>query len=225
MPSVHITTADPLGLADPGVINLKSLTPSTPRSFLEVLGSDGKYIAEAIKTLNPLEQFDIVYELLDTASLEIPLGVAVNTNYLITSLSCSCGPKKYPEVSLTVIKPSNAAMIKAYSGAITLTFVGGMGIVNKFDATSTGSFISSQCSVSMQSLDADNETTGDFETDGIYRYGFKQEVSCEAYGAITIPGTAHASPNAPATPKETAEGWQIYAASFWTYLDPATEGA
>lgn len=220
MANVHITSADPLDFADAGVINLRKITPSTPRSYLEVLGSDGKYLADALKVLNPLEQYDIVYDLLDTADLDVVLGIAVNTNYLITAVSCSCGPKKYPELSISCIKPSNANMIKAYGTGITVNFVGGMGIVNKWGATSASSFISSQMSVSMQSLDADNETSGDFLEGGIYRFGFKQEMSFEAYATIVAPTGAHASPNHPTTPIESAEGWQIYPASFWQYLDP-----
>jgi hypothetical protein len=217
--TVHITTADPLGLASAGVINLKSLTPSTPRSYVEVLLASGKYSAAAIKTIKPLEQWDITYELLDTASLVVHLGVVVNTNFLVTAYSCNCGPEKYPEVNLTVIKPSSAGMIKAGTDK-TITAVGGFGIVNKWGATSTKSFISSGCTISMQSLEAMHETSGDFMAAGIYRFGFKQECQAEAYAAIVTPVGAHATPNAPTTPKETAEGWQSYQASWWTYLDP-----
>lgn len=220
--AAHITSTDPLGLATAGVINLKSITPSTPRNYLEAVNPGGRSIANAIKVLRPLIQYDIVYELLDTASLVLPFGVAVNTNFLLTSASCNSAPEKYPEVTVSCIRPSAANMIKAYSGgvAVVLTCVGGMGIVNKFGATSTAAFISSQASVSMKNLDAVDEVSGDFLVGGIYRYGFKLECQMEAYGEITIPVAAHATPNKPATPKETAEGWQIYPASFWKYLDP-----
>lgn len=220
MPNVHITATDPLGLASAGVINLKSITPTTPRSYVEILLSSGKYSAAAVKKIKPLEQFDIVYELLDTASLTVAFGVAVNTNFLISSFSCASGPEKYPEVTISCIKPSSATLIKAYSGSVSLTAVGGFGIVNKWDATAASAMISSQCSVSMQSLDAMDETTGDFLLGGIYRFGFKQECQVEAYGAITIPAGAHAKPNEPSTPKQTAEGWQTYQGSWWKYLDP-----
>lgn len=219
--NAHLTVTDPLGLASAGVINFVGYTPSTPRSYLEVDAPSGKPLAAAVKLLKPLDQFEIEYDLLDTASLVVPFGVAVNTNYLITAASCDCGPDKYPRVALTCIKPSAAAMIKAYTGSITLTFVGGMGIVNKFGATSTGAFISSKCSVSMKSLEAMHETSGDFLTGSIYRFGFKQELSYEAYEAIVAPAGAHGSPNIPATPKQSPDGWQIYSASFWKYLDPA----
>jgi len=222
MPDAHITSTDPANLAS-DVIELRSIKPSTPRSYLEVLGNDGRYKASALKVLNPLSQWDLTYWLYDTASLVIPFGVALNTNYLVTAFSCQCDPQNYPVVNLSIIKPSAANLIKAYPNSVEVTVVGGMGIVNKFGATSTASFISSQCSVSMQSLDAQHETSGDFEVGGIYRFGFKQEVQVAAYAAITIPGGAHASPNAPATPEETVDGWQIYNASFWTYLDPQTE--
>lgn len=218
--NAHISTSDPLSLASAGVINLVDLTPSTPRSFHEVLLSNGKYKSAALKTLKPLDQWEITYELLDTASLVIPLGVAVNVSYLVTALSCSCAPDKYPEVKVTVIKPSNANKIKAYGSAISYTFTGGFGIVNKFGATSTNAFISSSLSISMQSLEAMEETTGDFLEGGLYKFGFKEETSFEAYAAITY-AAAHATPNKPTTPKETRDGWQVYPASFWKYLDPA----
>lgn len=220
MPNVHITSADPLGLASAGVIDLESITPSTPRSFVEMLLASGKYSASAVKAIKPLDQFDIVYNLMDTASLTVAFGVAVNTNFLITSFSCSSGPEKYPQVKLTAIKPSNAAMIKAYASAISLTAVGGFGIVNKWGATAAAAMISSECSISMQNLDAMDETSGDFMTAGIYRFGFKQECQVEAYGAITMP-THHGAPNAPTTPKQSAAGWQSYMASWWKYMDPA----
>lgn len=219
--AAHITSTDPLGLASAGVINLVDITPSTPRSFLEVLLPTGKYKSAAVKTLKPLDQFDVTYELLDTASLVIPLGVAVNTNYLVSALSCTCGPDKYPEVKVSVIKPSVANKIKAYGGTATsITIAGGLGIVNKWGATSTAAFISSQMSISMQTLEAMEETGGDFLEGGIYKFGFKQETSFEAYAAITF-AAAHAAPNHPATSRETREGWQIFSASFWKYLDPA----
>lgn len=218
--SVHITSSDPLNLASAGVINLKKLTPTTPRNYVEPLLSSGLFSAGGLKMIKPLEQWDIIYELLDTASLTIAFGAAINTNYLVTAFQCSCGPDKYPEVTLTVIKPSSASMIKAYGSSIDITVVGGFGLVNVYGATAAADFLSSQCSVSMQSLEGMDETSGDFMVDGIYRYGFKQECSAEAYGAITIPGTAHASPNAPSTPTESAEGFQIYSAAWWTYLDP-----
>lgn len=221
MTVAHITSADPLGLAVAGVIDLRSITPSTPRSFVEVLLSSGKYLPSALKTIKPLEQWDLVYDLYDTASMAVILGVAMNTDYLVTALSCNCGPEKYPQVSLSIIKPSAANLIKAGT-SITVTMVGGFGIVNKWGATSSLSFISSGMSVSMQSIDAMHETSGDFLVDGIYRFGFKQECTAEAYDAIVTPVGAHAVPNAPTTPKETAEGLQTYSASWWTYLDPYT---
>lgn len=220
MPTAHITSSDPLDFADGSLIELRSIKPSTPRSYLEVLAANGQYRADALKVLAPLEQWDLTYWLYDQASLAVPFGVAVNTNYLITSFACQCGPRIYPSVTISCIKPSSAALIKAYANSVAVTVVGGLGVVNKFGATSTASFISSQASVEMQSLDAEHETSGDFEIGGIYRFGFKLSCQVQAYAAITIPGTAHASPNAPSTPEESAEGWQIYPASFWTYLDP-----
>lgn len=223
MPTAHITSSDPVDLAVAGSVNLKKLTPSTPRGYLEVMAPSGKMIPSGVRVLNPLQQWEIEYELLDDASLTLVFGAAVNTDYLITAASVNCQPKKNPIVNITVIKPSSAGMIKAYAGTVELTLVGGEGIVNKFGATAAASFISSQATVSMQSLDADNETSGDFEADGIYRFNFKLDVTMEAYGAITIPAGADLVHNAPATPSEAPEDWQKYQASFSTYMDPEPE--
>lgn len=219
--NAHLTVTDPLGLASAGVINIVEYKPSMSRGYLEAMAPAGKPLAAAVKLMKPLEQFDVTYDLLDTASLVVPFGVAVNTNYLITACSCDCGPEKYPRVSLSCIKPSSATLIKAYSGSISLTFVGGRGIVNKFGATCTSAFISSKCSVSMAALDAMDEVSGDFLVGGIYRFNFKQEMSYEAYAAIVAPAGVHGTPNQPTTPRQSSEGWQIYDASFWKYLDPA----
>jgi len=220
MATYHSTSEDPLDLAEAGVINLVSLTPSTPRSYVEVLLSTGKYSADALKVIRPLEQWEIVYELLDDASLVLPFGIAVNTNYLITAADATCQPEAYPLVSVSIIKPSSATMIKAGT-EYDFTIAGGYGIVNKWGATSASSFVSSAASISMQSLDLMDEASGDFLVDGIYRFGFKMECQAEAYAAIVTPVAAHATPNAPATPNEKREGPQTYSASWWTYLDPA----
>jgi len=218
---VHITSTDPLDYADPGVIELVSIKPSTPRSYAEAINSEGKALAAALQILKPLEQWDLVYRLHDTAALDVMFGVAVNTSYLVMAASLSCSPDKQPLLTITAIKPSNAAMIKANGTGFTFSVVGGFGIVNKHGATSTASFISSQASVSVQMLEAMHETTGDFETDGIYQFVPKLEAQVTAYAAITTPVGAHATPNAPTTPTETEDGWQVFEASFWTYLDPA----
>lgn len=221
MPTPHISSDDPLDLAEAGVINLTGINWSQSKGYVEILSPAGLYLAAALKATKPLDQVQVDYELLANASLTVALGALINTDYLISAITCACGPDKYPAVSVTAIKPSAPGLVKEYGSAIDLTFAGGFGIVNKFGATSASAFVSSNCSISMQQLEAMHETSGDFLADSIYRYGFKQEVSCEAYGAIVIPVGAHASPNAPASPKETREGWQIYSASFWTYLDPA----
>ena len=219
MPGVHISSDDPLDFADAGVINLVSITPSTPRQFVEVLLASGKYDADNLKQIKSLEQWDLSYELLDGADLDLVFGVAVNTSYLLTVASLDCGPDKYPILNVSCIKPSNANKIKAYGSGITVTVAGGFGMVNKHGATATAAFLSSQMSVSMQTLEAMEETSGDFMEGGIYHFGFKQECSAEAYSAITIPAGAHAQTNAPTTPRETREGWQIYPAAWWLYLD------
>lgn len=218
MTVAHITTADPLGFASAGVINLVSMTPSQNSGVVEVLGPDGVFIAAAVKKTKPLDQLDNVYELLDTASLAVIFGAILATNYLPSTWSCNCGPEKYPEVALGVIKPSAAGLLKANAAPKTVTAVGGFGIVNKWGATSTKSFVSSQSTVEQLAIDVMDEASGDFAALGIYRYGFKQSCTVVAYGPITPPVGATVVTNGPTAPTEARDQMQTYTASWWTYL-------
>ena len=219
--NVHITTADPIGLGSldgSSGINIKGVSGGPVRNYLESIAGNGKPISAAVKSLKPIEEYTIEYELLDGASFTLAFGVAVNTNYLVTAFNANCGAEVRPTCSVTVIKPSAANLIKAYAGtACSITIAGGMGIVEKWGATAAGSFVTSQCSISMQTLEAMNETSGDYDVGGIYQYAFKKECTVEAYGAITLP-TSYLTAE---TKREGADQIQIFAKSFWSYMDPA----
>jgi hypothetical protein len=224
MPDVHIATADPLGIGTldgSTEINVTELSGGNVKEFHEVLAGNGRHIQAAVKELRPNEEWSIAYELLDGAAFSLAFGVPVNTDYLITSFSASCGPDSRPTVNVTAIKPSAAGKIKSYAGggAITIAMSGGFGIVEKWGATSTGAFLSSSCNISMQTLEAMEETSGDFLDAGIYHYGFKKEVSVEAYAAITPPANSKVT-DAPT--RESREGWKVFASSFWLYMDAIT---
>jgi len=218
MPNVHIAGSDPLGIGSitGGVINIVDISGGPRSDFHEVLASSGKFINSAVKALRPIEEWSIQYELLDTASFSVAFGALVNTDYIVTSLSASCGPDARPTVQVTAIKPSAAAKVKAYGSAITFTMSGGFGIVDAFGATSSSAFLSSSCNITMQTLEAMEETSGDYLDDGIYHYGFKKEVSVEAYGAITEAATGKVTDS---DTRESRDGWKIFAKSFWLYLD------
>jgi hypothetical protein len=218
MPNVHIASTDPLGIGSitGGPINIVDISGGPRKDFHEVLASNGKYIESAVKAMKPVEEWSIQYELLDTASFSVAFGALVNTNYLVTSLAASCSPDNRPTLTVTALKPSAAGKVKAYASAVTFAMTGGFGIVDSFGATSTGAFLSSSCSISMQTLEAMDETSGDYLDDGIYHYGFKKEVSVEAYEAITEPADSYVTDE---DQREGRDGWEIHAKSFWLYLD------
>lgn len=220
----HMVTADPLGLGTAnGIIHLVGLRGGPSKEFHEVLGGAGKYRADGVVTLRPVEVWQISYELLEGASLTLAFGVAVNTNYLITGASANCVNSDYPQITVDVIKPSAANLIKAYTGTVQLVIEGGYGVVNKFGSTSTKDFASSSCTIEMQSIDIPKEVAADGISDyavgDIYRYGFKESCTAQAHGAITTPVGAYV-PEQPI--EETRDNVKLYNASWWKYMDPMT---
>jgi hypothetical protein len=219
---VHVTSADPLGLGTldgSNGINVVAINGGPVRQFHEVLAGNGKYIGSAVKILKPIEEWTVDYELLDGASFSLAFGVLVNSSYLVTAFSASHGAENRPTVSVTAMKPSAANLIKAYAGgAVSVTLAGGFGIVEKWGATAAAAFLSAQCSISMQTLEGMDETSGDFMVGGIYHYGFKKEVSVEAYGAITVPAGSHYGES---KKRQGRDQIQIYSTPFWSYMDPA----
>jgi len=217
MPDFAIQSADPFGLgviAADGIV-VTDITGGPRKDFVEVLAGNAKYIDAAVVDLRTREEWTVSYEL-RTGTLVVPFGAALNAAYLVTSFTGSSSNDGYPTATITAVKPSSAAMIKAYAGAISLSLAGGFGIVNKFGMTATSSFISTGISISMLTAEALHETNANFETDGLYHYGFKKEVTGEAYGDITIPGTGHVTDD---DIREGRDGWKTYAASWWEYMD------
>jgi hypothetical protein len=219
----HVVSADPLGLgAVDGLIHLIGLRGGPKKDFHEVLGGAGKYRSDGIVELRPMESWQITYELLDGGDLTLAFGVAVATNYLIVGASVNCSDSDYPQVTVDVIKPSAAGKIAAYDGTIELEIVGGFGVVNKFGCTAAADFASSSCSIEMQSIDVQSEAAAagvsDFAAAGIYRYGFKRNVTVQARGALTLPvADAYVTEQAV---EESRAGVKLYNASFFEYMDP-----
>jgi len=220
--NVHVTSADPLGIGTldgSNGINIIDITGGPSRQFHEVLAANGKFIQSAVKFLKPVEEWVFNYELLDGASFSLAFGVPVNTSYLVTAFQASCGADVRPTISVSVVKPSAANLIKSYAGgAISVTMAGGFGIVEKWGATAAEAMLSSQCSISMQTLEAMDETSGDFLVGGIYHYGFKKECAVEAYGVITPPAGSFYGES---KKREGRDGIQVYSMTFWSYMDAA----
>jgi hypothetical protein len=225
-PVAFVSTADPAGLAtSDGLIQLVGLTPSNEHDWVEGISGSGQYVANGLVKLRPLEIWNLEYEVYDGGTLSVAFGVPINTSYLITAFSARCEVESRAKVSMTIIKPSNANKIQSTGATIEIDVVGGVGIVNKWDATSTGNCISSSCSVSMQQLTDTEEvpTAGvsDIVEGGLLQYLFVQECSLESRAAIVLPEGAILLSN-PSTPAETNQGWQTYSASWKVYLDPVT---
>jgi len=218
MADFALQTADPLGLGSitNGPILVTSLRGGDRNEYAEVLGGTAQYILSARQVLRPIEEWAISYELLSGASFSVALGVAVNTDYLVTSVSGASTPDGYPTVNVVAMKPSAANKIKAYPNPVTFAMTGGFGVINKFAGTAALDFVSVNASVSMLSAEAMEETGGDFLVAGIYRYGFKLEWSGEAYGAITIPA-GHVLTDE--DDSQSRDGWRTFAKSSEGYLD------
>ena len=222
MPDFAIEISDPLGIGTldgSNGINVVDISGGDRNDFHEVLAGNGKFIESAVQVLRPREEWSIEYELLTGGSFSLAFGAAVNTDYLVTSFSANTSPDVRPTVSVTVVKPSSAAKIKAYFGsAISQALTGGFGIIEKWGCTSTAAFTSSSGTITMQTAESMEETSGDYLDGGILHYGFKKEVSVEAYATLTLPGTAH-QPTGDI--RRSRDGWKVFAASFWQYMDAA----
>lgn len=216
----HAHTDDPLGLATAGDIVFAGKTGGVRKNYVEMLSELGVYIAAAAQEITPVEEFQLSYEL-RSSSLVVPLGSLINTNYVVTGLSAESGSKQRPTVNVNVIKFSAPGKYLApVTSPGSITIVGGFGLVNKWGATVTRG-ISSSMTVSMQKPDDRlEETSGDYLAEGYTQYGFKQEVSIEAYDAITTLGTG-AKKTASDDGNTSRDGWKIYSVSFFKYLPAA----
>jgi hypothetical protein len=220
MPDFALVAADdPLGLAS-GVIQLTNVEDNEVKEYNETLGDNARWIAAALKELRPRREGSCSYELLDTASLVLAFGAAVNTNFIITSASVNTSATARPTVTVGWMRPSNINKLKAYPTAITLTVPGGWGVVSNFGATigDSQAAVSSTASIEMQTGDAGLGPDADYLASGLFYYGFKQSCTLQAYGAITLPvgGKSTSKSNAPTVSRD---GWKVYNAAWWTYLD------
>lgn len=220
----HLHTDDVTGLATAGDIVLVDISGGAKRDFVEMLSEKGIYIPAAAKSIKPVEEYQISWEL-RSSDLEIPLGALVNTSYLFTALSVSCDSGKYPTVNGTVIKFSNdnkfiaALSAGTVGGALSETISGGFGLVNKFGVTGTIRGLSSSMSISMQAAERMEEESGDYLQDGYVQYGFKKEVTIESYTQVNestgLPSGAVWT-NRPT--KTSREGFKIFTTDFFLYL-------
>lgn len=215
MQFAHAHTDDPLGLATAGDIVLVDVSGGERKNYVEMLSELGVYIAAAAQAIRPVEEYQVQYEL-RSSTLTIPLGALINTNYAVTGLQVGCGSEKYPSVSANIIKFSNANKYLApVSVPSAIAITGGFGLVNKWGATVTGG-ISSTMSISMQSVDALEETSGDFLEDGYCQYGFKQDVTIESYNLVSSLGTGAKVTSRDA--KTGRNGLKTFSVQFFKYL-------
>jgi hypothetical protein len=223
MPDFALAASDdPLGLAS-AVIQLVDVTGGPVKDYSETLGDNAKWIAAANKVLRPREEGSCSYELLDTASLVVAFGAAVNTNYIITSMSASMSSTARPTVQVGWMKPSAIAKLKAYGTSMSVTIGGGFGVVSTLGCTIAGTpaaaAVSASLSIEMQTADAGLGSDADYIAAGLYYYGFKKVCQLTAYGAITLPAGGKS------TAEETAlgrDGWKTFSKSWYEYMDPIT---
>jgi hypothetical protein len=210
----HAHTDDPLGLATAATIILTDVRGGERNQFVEVFDATAAYLAAAAQAIKPIEEWQIDYEILATGSLVVALGSLVNIDYLVTGLSANSRSDGYPTASLTAIKLSSAAKFVA-TGTGSITVTGGFGLVNKLEATFSKG-ISSSLSLSMQTAEALEETSGDYLDEGYTLYGMKKECQVEAYDAITIPVAGKQTASDLANSGRTA--WGTQTASWFEYI-------
>lgn len=175
---------DPLGKATAGDIVLTSVSGGAKKNYVEMLAENGVYIKDAAKSITPITEKQISYEL-RSSSLTIPLGALID-DWVVTSLSASCTSRGYPTVSVTAIKFSSNAKYKTPPAAPgSVTIAGGFGVVDKFGATAD-KCISSQMSVQMQSADRMADSDADYMDEGYTQYGFKKTVTVECYSTPEV---------------------------------------
>lgn len=209
---------DPLGLAT-FPIQLVSTTGGERKDYDEAIGDNSKYHESAVQEIRPREEGSCSYELHDTAEMTIPLGVLVNTNYAINSVSINQSAEGRPTVDLGWIKFSDPAKFKAQASPINVVVDGGYGVVNLYGATLGAGVepINASVGIEMQTDDAGLGTDQDYIDDGYFLYGFKQTVELQAYGAITLPSGAKLTSED--TDQKSRDGFTNSQKSWWTYLD------
>ena len=219
-----VAADDPLGLAG-DFIQLENVTSQEIKERHEVIGDLAKYITNAVVEKRPRTEGTSTYRLLDTASLVLPMGVAVNTNFVITGISGSYTQEDNPIVTVNWVQFSAIAKLLPYTTPANAieTLTGGYGVTALFGATLpvSTSPISSDFSIEVLTGDAGLGLDADYIDGGMYYYGFKRVVNASAYGVITIPAGGYETSRDDGTTK-APEGWENYSASWFEYLDATT---
>lgn len=210
---------DPLILADGSAIVLVSIDGGSRRDYITSTNESGQPFAPA--AIKSRDEGTIVYEI-RSGTIAIPFGAAVNTDYMVTGMSVSQSPTSYVQVTVNWLKPSSSAMIYAFE-AHTETITGGTGIRNIFSATIASPSCAVSCSMSLsaEQIEALSSVGTDYcGADSIATFGYRKEITLEAYGAITIPAGGYYT--AKAAPKKSRDGWDIHSASWFVHPNLAT---
>lgn len=209
---------DPLALATGSAIVLVALDGGPRQDHITSTNEAGQPFEPA--AVKAREEGTVTYEV-RSGTIAIPFGAAVNTNYMVLSMSVSQSPTAYVQVTVNWIKPSAANMIYAFE-AHTETITGGTGIRNLFGATlgTNGCAISCSMSLSGDQLEALTSIGTDYCHGGLATLGYRKEVTLEATAAITIPTPGYYT--AKATPKKSRDGWDTYSASWFVHPNLAT---
>lgn len=219
MPSKTLAFGDdPLALATGSAIVLVSIDGGPRQDHITATNEAGQPFEPA--AVKAREEGTVVYEV-RSGTIAIPFGAAVNTSYMVLSMSVSQSPTAYVQVTVNWIKPSSAAMINAFE-AHTETITGGTGIRNLFGATIGSPACAVSCSMSLsgEQLEALTSIGTDYCAAGLLTMGYRKEVTLEAYGAITIPAGGYYT--AKATPKKSRDGWDTHSASWFVHPNLAT---
>jgi hypothetical protein len=209
---------DPLGLADGSNIIVVSIDGGDRLDYVTSSNEAGRPFAPA--AVKARQEGTVVYEV-RASSLAVPFGAAVNTNYMVTGLSVAQSPTAYVQVTVNWVKPSSAGMIYAFESH-TETITGGVGIRNLYGATiaSPNCALSCSMSLSVEQLEALTTLGDDYCANGLVTFGYRREVTLEAYGAITIPSGGYYT--AKAAPKKSRDGWDTHSAAWFVHPNLAT---
>jgi len=185
----HAHTDDPLGLATAAGVVLRTLEGGPVSDWNEVKSTAGYYITAGVKEMKPRNVYRMTYEVMPGNNLTVPLGVLVNSDFYITSMSVDQNSTQNVRVTVEAVEPSDPTMFNAYETE-SYTITGGFGVQNKFGSTSTDCFITGSLSVSMEFTEDMHETSGDFCIGGIRGHSFKENHTQTAYGPITLKSNA-----------------------------------
>jgi hypothetical protein len=209
----YFDPSDLLGLADGTDVILVSSGGGARKQYVEVFAANGAYIPDAAVATRPHDEFTVEYEVIG-GTLELNIGVAVNTDYFITGISANCGSEQYPRVSVTFLKFSAVNLFNSGSKTATIEITGGFGVCNLYGATAVGA-ISSSLSLTAQTVETLASTSGDYQEGGYAIYGLKQECSIESTTEITIPADGKETSS---DERAGSTGASTYSTSWFEYL-------